>query len=149
MRATIQRVNKASVTINDKIHSEISKGLLVFLGVKEDDLDKDLDYIVDKVINMRIFQDENDKMNLSIQDVEGEILIVSQFTLYGDMRKGRRPSFTESAGHEKAEFYYDKFIKEIKRHINVVKTGVFAADMKINLTNDGPVTIQLDSNKIY
>lgn len=149
MRAIVQKVKNASVTIDDKVFSKISDGLLVFLAVSRDDQDKDLDYIEDKIINMRIFLDDNDKMNKSILDVGGQILIVSQFTLYGDIRKGRRPSFTESADHDKANYYYEQLISRMKEHIEVVETGVFAADMKVELINDGPVTIQLDSSKIY
>ncbi|MDO5027535.1 MAG: D-aminoacyl-tRNA deacylase [Tissierellia bacterium] len=149
MRAIVQKVQSASVSIDGKIHSQISEGLLVFLAVHQDDQDKDLDYIVDKIVNMRIFHDENNKMNKSILDQAGQILLVSQFTLYGDIRKGRRPSFTESAGHEKANFYYQELAKKLKDKVAIVKTGVFAADMKVALVNDGPVTIQLDSNKLY
>lgn len=149
MRAIVQMVKKASVKIDGEIFSKISTGLLVFLAISNDDTDADLDYIQDKIINMRIFHDENDKMNKSILDVGGQALIVSQFTLYGDIRKGRRPSFTNSAGHEKAKYYYEKLINRLKEHIKIVETGVFAADMEVELINDGPVTIQLDSNKIY
>ncbi len=149
MRAVIQKVKSASVSIDNKLHSQISSGLLVFLAVHRDDQDKDLEYILDKIINMRIFNDENDKMNKSVLDVAGQILVVSQFTLYGDIRKGRRPSFTESAGHEKANYYYEELVRRLKDQIGVVETGVFAADMKVELINDGPVTIQLDSNKLY
>lgn len=149
MRAIIQRVSQASVTIDNQIYSEISEGYLVLLAVSTEDEDKDLEYILDKIIHMRIFTDENDKMNKSILDVDGQILVVSQFTLYGDVRKGRRPSFTDSAKHDKATHYYEKLVEKLKEHIEVVKTGVFAADMKVALVNDGPVTIQLDSSKIY
>lgn len=149
MRAIIQRVKKASVEIENKLYSKIDQGLLVLLAVSKDDNDEDLEYIVKKITEMRIFTDENGKMNKSILDVDGQILLVSQFTLYGDIRKGRRPSFTESAGAELANMYYEKAIAKLKEQISVVETGVFAADMQVELINDGPVTIQLDSSKIY
>lgn len=149
MRAIVQRVIKASVEIDGKIYSEIQQGLLVLLAVNNDDSQEDLEYIKDKIVNMRIFTDENDKMNLSIKDVGGQVLIVSQFTLYGDIRKGRRPSFTQSAGHEKANQFYNKLVDMLRQDIKQVKTGVFAADMKVGLINDGPVTIQLDSKRLY
>ncbi|NLW51759.1 MAG: D-tyrosyl-tRNA(Tyr) deacylase [Tissierellia bacterium] len=149
MRAIVQRVLEASVTIDGKLHSNIDKGLLVFLAVHNDDQDKDLEYILDKVLNMRIFTDENGKMNKSVLDVGAQILVVSQFTLFGDIRKGRRPSFTESAKPEKATYYYELFLEKLRESVETVKSGVFAEDMKVSLINDGPVTIQLDSTKIY
>jgi len=149
MRAIIQRVKKASVTIEDKLYSKINHGLLVLLAVSQDDKDEDLDYIVKKIIEMRIFTDENGKMNKSVIDVGGQILVVSQFTLYGDIRKGRRPSFTKSAGAELAASYYEKAVARLKEEVEIVETGVFAADMQVELINDGPVTIQLDSSKLY
>lgn len=150
MRAVVQRVKEASVEIEGKVISEICKGLLVFLAVHVDDEYKDLEYIKNKIINLRIFEDENEKLNKSIKDVNGEFLIVSQFTLYGDSRKGNRPSFIQSAKHEKANDYYEKFVDELKRDSGLkVETGKFATDMQILLINDGPITIQLDSSKIY
>lgn len=149
MRAVVQRVNEASVTIDDKLYSNIEKGLLVFIAVHNNDTDKDLDYIIHKIVNMRIFTDEQGKMNKSILDVNAQILVVSQFTLYGDIRKGRRPSFIDSANPDKATYYYNLLVERLKKSIEVVRTGVFAADMKVALVNDGPVTIQLDSSKIY
>lgn len=149
MRAVIQRVKEAGVTIAGKEISRIGKGLLVLLAVAEEDCDQDLDYIVTKTVNLRIFSDSEGKMNLSVKDIGGELLIVSQFTLYGDARKGRRPNFTQSAKAMKATEYYDKAIKAFEEELGEVKTGQFAADMDIALINDGPVTIQLDSKKIY
>ncbi|WP_300409689.1 D-aminoacyl-tRNA deacylase [Lagierella sp.] len=150
MRAIVQKVIKASVTVENHVIGKIDKGLLIFLAVHEEDGKDDLDYILKKVSKLRIFEDEDNKMNLSIEDVGGEFLVVSQFTLYGDVRKGNRPSFTQSAKHEKADDYYQAFIKGLKEKTGLkVETGKFAADMKVELINDGPVTIQLDSTKIY
>lgn len=149
MRAVVQRVKNASVKIDDEITSEIGNGLLVFLGVKPDDTEIDRDYIINKVTNLRIFEDENGKMNLSVKDIDGEILVVSQFTLYGDCRKGRRPSFVRAGDPKEAEIVYNDFISHITREPLKVKTGVFQAEMDINLINDGPVTILLDSEKEF
>lgn len=149
MRAVVQRVKEASVEVQGKIVGKINQGLLVLLGVGEDDDYKDLEYMVEKVLGLRIFQDENDKMNLSLMDIEGELLVVSQFTLYGDVRKGRRPSFTESAHPDVAEKLYDKFIETAKSKGIKVEKGVFGAHMDVSLINDGPVTILLDSYKNF
>ena len=151
MRAVVQRVSHCSVTVDRQITGKINTGLLVLLGVSPNDSQKDLDYIVDKVLNMRIFSDENDKMNLSVQDIKGDIMAVSQFTLYGDVRKGRRPSFSTSAPAEIAKDWYDKFVctlREVYTDANIA-TGIFQADMKVELLNDGPVTILLDSEKLF
>lgn len=150
MRAVIQRVKRASVTVEHEKISEITKGFLILLAVHEDDTKDDMDYILKKVSKLRVFEDDEGKMNLSIQDIGGEFLVVSQFTLYGDARRGNRPSFIESAKHEKANEYYEEFVKELRKLTNLkVETGKFAADMQVELINDGPVTIQLDSSKIY
>lgn len=149
MRAVIQRVTKAKVIVDGKTISHINKGLLVLLGVGEDDDDKDLDYLVNKVLGLRIFEDENGKMNLSIFDVEGEILVVSQFTLFGDVRKGKRPSFTKSAYPDIGNKYYEEFINKISKSGVRVVGGVFGAHMDVSLINDGPVTILLDSKKNF
>ncbi|NLY19816.1 MAG: D-tyrosyl-tRNA(Tyr) deacylase [Tissierellia bacterium] len=149
MRAVVQRVMNASVIVDDKTVGEISNGLLLFLGVCEEDEDKDLEYIYNKVIGLRIFTDENDLMNLSLKDVDGELLIVSQFTLYGDVRKGKRPSFTKAAKGEKAENMYNSFIEKAISDDIKTETGIFGADMKVELVNDGPVTILLDSSKLF
>lgn len=149
MRAVVQRVSKAKVTVDDKIVGEIGEGLLIFLGIGGEDDIKDLEYLVDKVLGLRIFQDENDKMNLSLLDTKGEILIISQFTLYGDVRKGKRPSFTDSAHPDIAEKMYLEFINRcIEKGVKTEK-GVFGADMDISLVNQGPVTILLDSKKAF
>jgi len=149
MRAVVQRVSKASVEVNKSVVGKIDTGLLVFLGVGQGDDLKDMEYLVDKIIGLRIFQDENDKMNLSLLDIEGELLVVSQFTLYGDARKGRRPSFSTSAHPDVAEKIYDDFIKScIDKGIKTEK-GIFGADMKVNIVNDGPVTILIDSKKTF
>ena len=148
MRAVIQRVKHASVSVSDRIIGEIGHGLLIFLGVGDGDTEEDMKYIADKSMGMRIFCDENGKMNLSVKDVHGDILVISQFTLYGDCRKGRRPSFTQSMEPVGANMMYERFIKYIKDSGIVVQSGEFGADMKVDLINDGPVTILLDSSKI-
>lgn len=148
MRAVVQRVNKASVTVDGKIIGEIGKGLLVFLGVGDGDTDKDLNYIADKTAGLRIFSDADDKMNLSVTDIGGEILVVSQFTLYGDCRKGKRPNFTSSMEPVTAEKMYEDFIKIIESKGIKTAHGEFGADMQVSISNDGPVTILLDSSKI-
>ncbi len=144
MRAVIQRVKKASVRVDDEIISEIGRGLLVLLAVHKDDREENLIKMVNKIINLRIFEDENQKMNLSILDSGGEILVVSQFTLYGDCKKGNRPNFMDSAPPTKAEDYYNKFIDLLKTKNLPVKTGKFGAMMEVSLVNDGPVTIIMD-----
>lgn len=151
MRAVIQRVNNAELKINNEMYSTIGKGLLVLLGIKADDNETDVNYIIDKIINIRIFKDDFDKMNLSVTDINGELMIVSQFTLYGDARKGRRPGFDMAAGGEVAKPIYDNFIDKLKLSFypEKIKTGIFAAMMDINLTNSGPVTILLDSEKKF
>lgn len=149
MRAVVQRVTEASVGVEGKVVGQIGKGLLIFLGIGKDDGKKDIDYLVDKTTGLRIFQDKDDKMNLSVKDIGGELLIVSQFTLYGDVRKGKRPSFTNSAHPELGEKYYQEFIEKVRNLGINVESGVFGADMKISLINDGPVTIMIDSKKTF
>lgn len=149
MRAIIQKVTKASVVVEDDLISEIGNGYMILLAVKETDTEEDLAYIKRKIANLRIFEDEEGKMNLSLKDTGGEILLVSQFTLYGDARKGNRPSFTESAGLEKANDYYEKLRDELTKEGFLVKTGQFQAHMEVSLVNDGPVTIILDSERIF
>ena len=145
MRALIQRVSRASVKVDQKIVGEIGKGLLIFLGISKTDTDKELVWIGDKILKLRIFEDENGKMNKSIKDTKGEILVISQFTLYGDCRKGTRPSFTEAAPAEKGKEYYEKFLKYLKDNFaNKVESGIFGADMKVELLNDGPVTLMVE-----
>jgi len=149
MRAVVQRVSSSKVTVDGELTGEINKGLLVLLGVTHDDTSKDVDYIIDKVLNLRIFEDENEKMNLSLKDVEGELLVVSQFTLYGDCRKGRRPSFSNAARPEVATKLYEEFIDKVRKEGIVTQTGMFGAHMMVDLTNDGPVTILLESNRDF
>lgn len=148
MRAVVQRVSKAKVTVDEEIVGKIDKGLMVLLGVGGEDTEKDLDYIYKKVVGLRIFEDENENMNLGLDEVDGSLLVVSQFTLYGDARKGRRPSFTESAKPELANDLYEKFIQRAKNDGIICESGVFGAKMDVELVNDGPVTILLDSTKI-
>ena len=149
MRVLIQRVNFAKVEV-DKIEiSKIDNGLLIFVGFSKNDSVKDLEYIIKKIKNLRIFEDNNLKMNLSVIDKNFELLVVSQFTLYGDCRKGNRPSFDKSASSNDAKILYNTFLDLLKNENITVKSGIFQADMKITLQNDGPVTIQLDSTKLY
>lgn len=149
MRAVVQRVSSASVIVEESLCGEIGRGLLVLLGVEDMDGIEDAAYLAEKISNLRIFEDENDKMNLSLMDVNGEMLVVSQFTLHGDCRKGRRPNFMKAAGLELAENLYLKFIEECKRYINKIEKGKFQAHMEVRLTNDGPVTILIDSKKCF
>ncbi len=145
MRVVVQRVKHASVTINGSVNGKINNGFLVLLGIQSTDSEQDVDYLVKKVTNLRIFSDENDKMNLSLKDVNGELLIVSQFTLYANCKEGNRPSFVEAAKPDVAIPLYEYFVSECKKIIPVVETGIFGADMKVDLLNDGPVTIIMDS----
>ena len=145
MRVVVQRVKHASVTINGTVNGKINNGFLVLLGVQSTDSEQDVDYLVKKVTNLRIISDENDKMNLSLKDVNGELLIVSQFTLYANCKEGNRPSFVEAAKPDVAIPLYEYFVSECKKIIPVVETGIFGADMKVDLLNDGPVTIIMDS----
>ncbi len=149
MRAVVQRVLNASVKVENKIVGEIGKGLLVFISVDENDTEKDIEYMVDKITELRIFNDDQGKFNLSLSDVKGEILIVSQFTLHGDCRRGRRPSFSSAARPEKAIPYYERFIELTKQKGFKVATGIFGAHMLVSLVNDGPVTILIDTQKVF
>ena len=149
MRAVVQRVDKADVTVDGQVTGSVQKGLLVLLGVAEGDTEKDLQYMVDKVVGLRIFEDEDDKMNLSVKDVGGELLVVSQFTLCGDVRKGKRPSFDKAAKPELANAYYEKFVEMCRAQGLHVEIGVFRAHMLVGLVNNGPVTILLDSTKLF
>lgn len=144
MKALIQRVKRASVTINNELYSEIGAGVLVFLGVEKGDTRENADKLADKIVKLRIFEDENDKMNLSLQDVKGEMLIVSQFTLCGDCKKGTRPSFDKSAPPAVAEELYEYFIQQVKNCNIPSKTGKFKAMMDVELINDGPVTFWIE-----
>ena len=149
MRAVIQRVSQASVTVEEKTVGRIAAGLLVLLGVARDDQEADLIYLADKIINLRVFADEEGKMNRSLLDTGGAMLVVSQFTLYGDARKGRRPSYIEAAEPEKANAFYEAFVSQVRNQGIKVETGVFQAMMQVSLINDGPVTILLDSKKSF
>lgn len=149
MRSVIQRVSRASVAVDGEVIGRIEKGLLVLLGVSDDDTDADLNYMADKVSGLRIFEDEEEKMNLSVADIGGEILVISQFTLYGDCRKGKRPSFVSAGKPDYANAMYEKFVKALSEKGFNVQTGEFGADMKVELVNDGPVTLMIDSKKIF
>lgn len=149
MRAVVQRVKKSSVKVDGEVVGSIKNGLNVLVGICGDDTLEDLKYIIDKIVNLRIFQDDNDKMNLSVKDIEGEILAISQFTLYGDCRRGRRPNFMGALGGNEAKVIYDKFIEMLKETGIKVETGVFGAHMDVEIQNDGPVTILLDSKKTF
>lgn len=144
MRLLVQRVSKASVKVNNKIIGKINEGFLVLLGITHEDTEKTADYLVKKLLNLRIFKDENEKMNLSIRDIEGELLIISQFTLYANTKEGNRPSFIDAAKPDYANNLYEYFIKKCKEEGIYVKTGEFGADMKVELINDGPVTVMLE-----
>jgi len=146
MRALIQRVSSASVKISDKTVGKITEGLVILLGITHDDTEDDVKFLANKCINLRIFCDENDKMNCSLLDIGGEALIISQFTLYGDVRKGRRPGFSEAARPEHAIPLYEKFIQAVKDCKIKVATGEFGAKMLVDIKNDGPVTLMLESN---
>ena len=150
MRAVVQRCGYASVNVNGKIVGEIGKGVMVLVGFAPDDTEKDIDYIIDKTVNLRIFDDENDKMNLSVKDVKGGVVFVPNFTLYGDARHGRRPGYTAAAVPEKANFLFEELkIKASQLDIDKVEFGIFQADMKVELLNDGPITLLLDSAKNF
>ena len=148
MRAVVQRVDRASVTIDGNVNGKIEKGFMVLMGIDEKDEQKDLDYICDKLMGLRIFEEEEGKMNRSIIDAGGSILLISQFTLYGDARKGKRPSFIRAARPEKAIPLYEAAIAKLSEKVHV-ETGIFGAEMKVELVNDGPVTILLDSERTF
>jgi len=145
MRALVQRVSEASVAVEDVIAGQIGRGVLVFLGIHLNDTEANADYLASKVIQLRIFPGQDGKMNLSLRDVAGEMLVVSQFTLYGETRKGNRPSYSQAARPEVAVRLYDYFVKVCREKAITVFTGVFQADMKVRLINDGPVTLICDS----
>ena len=149
MRAVNQRVKEASIRIDDEIVSCITNGYLIYLGVEQEDKQEDLDYLLKKTKGLRIFSDSSGKMNLNLVDVGGEILVVSQFTLCGDVRKGNRPSFSSAASGEEGKKFYDIFCDELKKDHYTVKTGVFQAHMQVYAINDGPVTILLDSRRKF
>ena len=145
MRVVIQRVSEASVTIDSQVNAKIKEGLMILVGISSEDNQEDIDWLTQKIINLRVFNDENGKMNLSLLDVKGEVLIISQFTLFASTKKGNRPSFIQSAKPEIAVPLYEQLIESLKATGIEIKTGRFGADMKVSLTNDGPVTISIDS----
>lgn len=145
MKVLLQRVSKACVSINDKVVGSIGKGLVVLVGVTSDDTDKDIQYLVEKVAGLRIFTDDVGRFNLSVRDIKGELLVISQFTLLADTRKGRRPSFTEAAPPVQAETLFDEFVKQMRNTGLNTETGKFQQYMQVEIHNDGPVTIMLDS----
>lgn len=144
MRCVIQKVNRSSVTVDGKLVSEIGRGLNVLVGFTDTDTEEDIKYCVRKIVNLRVFEDENDVMNLSVLDVKGEILSISQFTLYGDTRKGNRPSYVRALGGEKALPMYERFNELLNQEVPT-KGGIFGADMKVEILNDGPTTIIIDT----
>ena len=148
MKFVIQRVSHASVTVGHQVVGSIGQGLLVLIGVSEEDTEAIADKMVKKLIGLRIFSDDQDKTNLSLQDVKGGLLLISQFTLYADCKKGNRPSFIRAGKPEKASYLYDYMINRCREHVPLVQTGSFGADMKVDLCNDGPFTIVLDSAEI-
>ena len=149
MRAVVQKVSSSKVTVDGEITGQINEGLLVLLGVTHEDTSKDVDYMIDKTLNLRIFEDEDGKMNLSLKDIGGELLVVSQFTLYGDCRKGRRPSFSEAAKPEFANELYEEYVAKAKEQGIKVGTGRFRTHMVVDITNEGTVTMLLDSSKTF
>ena len=149
MRAVVQRVTRASVTIDGEIVGEIGNGLVVLLGIARDDTKDDADYLAPKIVALRIFDDAEGRMNVSVKDIEGGLLIVSQFTLYGDVRRGLRPSWSDAAAPEIAEPLYDYFVESSRKLLGRVETGSFRKTMQVELVNDGPVTILLDSRKQF
>jgi D-tyrosyl-tRNA(Tyr) deacylase len=149
MRGVVQRVTRAKVTVDDKMVGEIGNGLVILLGIARDDTKLDAAYLVEKIVALRIFDDEAGKMNLSVKDVNGGMLIVSQFTLYGDVRRGLRPSWIEAAAPEVAEPVYEFFVRQVRAAVSEVATGSFRAMMQVELVNDGPVTILLDSKRLF
>ena len=149
MRAVVQRVTRAKVTVEEATVGEIQKGLVVLLGVARDDTQADVEYLAAKITALRIFDDEQGKMNLSLKDIGGGILVVSQFTLHGDVRRGLRPSWIDAAQPEIAEPLYESFVSEVRKFVSEVATGKFGGTMMVELINDGPVTILLDSRKLF
>lgn len=149
MRAVVQRVLNSKVTVDGKVVGEIGRGFNVLLGIHKEDGIEDINYLAEKIVNLRVFEDENGKLNKSLLEVGGELLIVSQFTLYGDCRKGRRPNFMDALGGEEAKSLYKTFIDKCKTYGVKVGEGIFGADMKVSIENDGPVTLMLESNKTF
>jgi len=149
MRAVVQRVSRSSVRVDDEIIGSVKKGIMVLLGVESGDTEKDVDYMVEKIINLRIFEDEDEVMNFSLLDIKGEMLAISQFTLLGDCRKGRRPSYKNAARPDDANCLYESFVEKSRLKDVRVETGKFQAEMIVDIVNDGPVTLLIDSNKTF
>ncbi|MCX7745556.1 MAG: D-aminoacyl-tRNA deacylase [Clostridia bacterium] len=149
MRAVVQRVVRSKVLVDEEPVGEIEKGLMVLLGIGQDDGEEDVAYLAEKILNLRIFEDENGKMNISLLDMKGELLVVSQFTLYGDCRKGKRPSFDKAAAPQQAEMLYHQFVAYCKKYDINVQTGKFRAMMMVEIHNEGPVTLLLDSKREF
>lgn len=149
MRTVVQRVRYSKVEVDGEVIGEIGRGFNVLVGISKEDTIEDITYMKDKILNLRVFEDENGKLNKSLIDVGGELLLVSQFTLYGDCRKGRRPSFIEALGGEAAEKMYEEFVRQCREVLPKVETGKFGADMMVTIENDGPVTLMLDSKKTF
>lgn len=149
MRAVVQRVTYSKVAVDGELIGEIQNGLNVLLGIGQEDSEKDIEYVAEKIVNLRIFEDNNQKMNLSLLDVKGELIVVSQFTLYGDCRRGKRPSYDKAARPEVAEGMYIKFLEYLKKFDIKVQTGKFQAMMMVEIYNDGPVTLLIDSKKEF
>lgn len=149
MRTVVQRVRYSKVEVDGEVIGEIGRGFNVLIGISKEDTIDDITYMKDKILNLRVFEDENGKLNKSLIDVGGELLLVSQFTLYGDCRKGRRPSFIEALGGEAAEKMYEEFVRQCREVLPKVETGKFGADMMVTIENDGPVTLMLDSKKTF
>ncbi|MCY6370455.1 D-aminoacyl-tRNA deacylase [Clostridium ganghwense] len=149
MRAVVQRVTSSTVTVEDEIVGNIGKGFNVLLGISKDDTIEDVKYLKDKIVNLRVFEDENGKLNKSLKEVNGELLIISQFTLYGDCRKGRRPNFMQALGGGEAEKLYLEFVDACREEIDKVETGKFGAEMLVDIKNDGPVTLMVESKKTF
>ena len=149
MRAVLQRVHKASVSIKGSITAEINRGFLIFLGIGKNETERDVRYLISKIITLRAFEDQQGKMNLSLKEVGGSLLVVSQFTLYADCRKGRRPSFSDAARPEQARGWYTRFIDMLREEGLAVQTGAFQKMMDIALVNDGPITFLLDSRRLF
>lgn len=149
MRAVVQRVAHASVAVDGNILGSIGKGYMILLGVSDEDTEETADRLADKICKLRIFEDENGKTNLSLADVKGELLVISQFTLYADCHKGNRPSFTKAGAPDEANRLYEYFMKRCKNYVEVVERGEFGANMKVELLNDGPFTLMLDSRELF
>lgn len=149
MRAVVQRVKSSKVEVDNKVIGEIGKGINLLVGISKEDTKEDIDYIVRKVLGMRIFEDEDERMNFSLQDIGGELLVISQFTLYGDCRKGKRPDFMKAQGGEKAVELYNELVEAFRKEIPNLQTGEFGEDMKVEIINDGPVTLLLESKKDF